>query len=1002
MPSRIRFRNRLSGVLVGTSATLVVCVLWACGALTTLTHIGEGLHFRLLNNTPSDPRILLIDIDDNALEGVHRWPWPRRLHAELVRVLDELGAKAIVLDIAFVDRSEPRIDPAALGPYWDVDQPREILGDLSDERLIYDDDELVAAIESAGNVYLAGFFEATARPKEVPVSAAAFEWLQADPDLTLRQVADQLGLDAEQVEEAYASARATLLFAADYEMSAAEAASQAGIKIDVEILTRAKRRAARLAARRYRQAHPDDDFHAFLAWVLPKAPPDAYSADRAELRRAFLAESSDRLLRDRWPVVSPSAKGQARVGYEPSLPIDKLAAVCRGVGFVNYERETVVGTVRASPFLIDYENKAVSSLGFLAACDQIGADWQSLKRKRRHIELQTEKGPLRVPVRPDGLTPINWHVPGIGSEWRDSFQHIPVTRVMEIVSNRRSIEENRRRIGLHQAELLRLRHAETPAEYLSYAQTVRERNDLQARLRRTGGDEERSAIHNRLRALGQLIEPAEREAEQWLAYQWSLWKDASPHSQEERDRRETMRALHERFNDGGTISNLRRLNARLQDENERLLTQLGGEVKGRICFVGYTATAVADFIPTPAYASMPGVMAHANMANMVLQDRFVVTAPGWVNILLVLLGGSLITVLASLRGPAFGLASLSIVLCLIVLLAGTVFWWATCQLDWLSAGAAVCVAWASVTLYRQATEEREKRRLRQALAHYTSPAVAARIAEQSHYHDLSPQPARVTCFFSDLKDFTILSRRLGPQATRGVLNSHLQSVSTVLTERGAMINKFLGDGIFAYFNAPIWPCPDHAQQACASALASLETIRSLSESEAVPADARPLVMRIGLSTGEVFVGDYGSDTKLDYTCIGDTVNLGSRLEAANKVLGTAILVDRATRDGADDRFVFRAVGRLRLAGMSASVEVSDPIGEPDRVELADYEFARRFEEAVGYFQQRDWDRCLAILERCDAPNPGDRTVEFYRSAAILFRQHPPPDDWDGSLTVEAK
>jgi len=132
-------------------------------------------------------------------------------------------------------------------------------------------------------------------------------------------------------------------------------------------------------------------------------------------------------------------------------------------------------------------------------------------------------------------------------------------------------------------------------------------------------------------------------------------------------------------------------------------------------------------------------------------------------------------------------------------------------------------------------------------------------------------------------------------------------MSRVLVAHHAIINKFMGDGIFAFFNAPIWPCADHSVSACACALASADALRELNRQRAAAADGEPLVMRIGISTGEVFVGDYGSDTKLDYTCIGDTVNLAARLEEANKTRGTTILVDDACRQDAGDRFKFRSL-----------------------------------------------------------------------------------------------
>jgi class 3 adenylate cyclase len=963
-----RNRNRFWGIAVGAAATTVVCLLWATGRLDALNHAGDSLHFSTLSRMPADPRILIVDIDDHALDWVHPWPWPRRLHAELVRTLDELGARAIVLDIAFVDRAEPRIDPAGFAAHRDADRPREVLGDLADERVIYDDDELAAAIARAGNVYLATFFDSTSA-----------------------------GAGGNTAIEA-----AAVILEEHYDVDPVSLATRVGMELDNGDVAAARRRAAHRAARRFLEHSPDGDLPAFMATVLPDVSPDAFTAERAELLRALLAERSARLLAQRWSTVGPELLNRLRTGHDPALPIDKLAGAAHGVGFVNYEREAVDGTVRASPFLVQFRGQAVSSLGFLAACEAVGADFDTLTRRNGFFEITTGHGTLKIPLDDKGLTPINWHVPSPSRRWEDSFRHLPVTRIMEIAGSRRDIDRNRKRIGLQFAALVELRHAETGAEYDRYAALVRERNDDQARLLTARTVERIRILDDSIESLTRQIESMEREAIQWLAYQSALWENEQPQNHKEKVRREAIRQLDQQLSEQGTVASLRRINEKLRRRNAQRLTELRAEVDGRICFVGYTATAVPDFIPTPVCSSMPGVMAHANMANMVLQNRFARPAGGIVNLLLIAAGGLCITVLTCLRGPAFGLAAFVGVVAGVVVGTGLVFYLATVQTDWLSACLAVCVAWAAVTLYRQATEQREKRRFRQALAQYTSPAVAARIAERARYRDLAPQPTTVTCFFSDLKGFTRLSERLGPEKTRVVLNSHLKSMSAVLSDHGAIINKFIGDGIFAYFNAPIRPCENHAEQACASALASQETLRRLNDDPVILPPGEALVMRIGLSTGEVFVGDYGSDTKLDYTCIGDTVNLGSRLEAAGKILGTLILVDRPTRLAAGKRFAFRTIGRLRMPGMSAAIEVSVPIDTADRVNPAEGAFVRRFEEAIRCLQNRQWDQCLSLLDSCEAPRAGDRTVDFFRRAARRLRAHPPPDDWDGSVQLVAE
>ena len=960
------------GLWIGAAATAAVCLLWSAGALHAVTRHGWDLHFRHLSDMSADDSIVMIDINDHALEWVAAWPWPRRLHAELIDVLCELGARTIVMDIAFTEHKPKRADPDSSG-------------------FIDDDAELAAAIARAGNVYVAMLFD-PAGPRPDPGAQSFLARVEA----LLR---GDFGLDLDEVTEALGKG-ANL--------------SRSSEEIE-RAFVKAKRLVAQREARRFLDEsldfdplRPDVIWTAFHHHIMPgvseRAGIDRVSPDRKELRKALLKALALRASARNAPPVTDALGDLIRKGVRVSPPIHEIARVARGVGLVSYEREAVEGTVRKVPPAVDIDGRVMCSLGLLAAVDLLDGDLASIRREGSDLVMQTSRGLRRIPLDEKGMAAINWHVPPAGGNWPRSFVHLPVSGLMEIADRRNAIEKNLRRLGIERAELVRIRHEDTPAEYADYAVLVRERNDLSRarRLARTRDGVEQIKI--KIAELDSRVVEHDVEALEWLVFQWNLLEDATPESEAEAVRREHIASLVTKWIDGDLAGETASRNDDLARQAAAQVDPLRERIAGKICFVGYTATAVAEFVPSPVFSAMPGVMAHANIANMVIQDRFVQPARPWMNLLLIAGAGLAVTTLTRTRGPAFGAASLFGVNAVVIIAAGVAFRTAVIQTDWLVACMCVCVSWAGVTAYRRLVEQRGQRRFRWALEQYTSPAVAAQIArtmnlQRRPHGALAPEPTRVTCFFSDLAGFTPLSERLGAERTRDVLNRYLEGMSAVLQAEGAIVNKFIGDGVFAFFNAPIWSCPQHAEAACASALAAQRALAQINEDSAAEDDPVSLAMRIGLATGEVFVGDYGSAAKLDYTCIGDTVNVASRLESAGKMFGSAILVDGETRTGAGQRFLFRPMGRLELPGKATPVEVHELLCERNRSDAHMQEVVRCFEEAIRCFQARRFGDAARHLQRCAEETPDDRVVRWYLRAIERYQSTDLPEDWPGTITV---
>jgi len=986
------------GILVGSIVTALGVVVLAFGGVDRLNNYGLDLHFRHLSTIEADPRIVLVDINDHAIEAVGDWPWPRRRYAQLVSVLHELGAKSIVLDLVLSDTSPPRIEHAAPSEQYPIDAQTAPFGDPVHGSWIYDDVELRDAMTAAGSVYVGMMFRLS--PPDVDpatVFDASLELVKQDPAISSTDFRNSLALATPSAERIfdpgslYYRSRLLAALADNFGLDTQELARQLGAENPIDartverFLSAAKRTAARLKARAYLTERPHAEWVEFFGHVLPEASLEVETPDKNDLRDAFRFERSHRALAAANPPVPDFLNGRVAHAYDLTLPLDEFAVAAKGIGFVSFPREQTGGVVRDIPLLAETDGRLLFQLGSLVGFDELGVD-------RSAINF--------FPLDADGSSLLMWHVPPGIARWQDSFTHLPAARVLEVALNREAAAENERHFALAKAELVKLRHTETHAEYADYVRLVRR---YHAAIAQTPASTSQDAQQNRAKDLEQIhaaIAEVENDAVLWLKRVHELWETTEPVSEAERGERAKIRRLYNKFGQGQLAAEIDTLNSNLTARTESLLEELRPQLAGKICFVGYTASGVADLVTSPVYASMPGVMAHANITNMVLQDKAAQRATTLLNGLLMLAVGLIVAGMASARGPIVSLASLMVVAAAVVGISAYLFWSSALLLGSPGIVAQACGTWAFVTAYRQFAEERSRRRFQRALAQYTSPAVAARIAGRANARDLSPVPATVTCFFSDLQSFTKLSERLGPERTRVVLNPYLQRMSQLLVEHEALVNKFMGDGIFAFFNAPIWPCLNHGERACACALASLPALAKLNREFAATTGREPLVMRIGLATGEAFVGDYGSDTKLDYTCIGDTVNLASRLEQACKPLGTSILVDGATKQQAGDRFAFRSLGRIALPGRRAAVDAHELLGLHDALDRQALEYASQFESVIRHYQACEWDICLEQIERCrSSSDHDDEALILYRRSVNHYRANPPSQDWDAAIAL---
>ncbi|HPH02615.1 MAG TPA: CHASE2 domain-containing protein [Spirochaetota bacterium] len=350
----------------------------------------------------------------------------------------------------------------------------------------------------------------------------------------------------------------------------------------------------------------------------------------------------------------------------------------------------------------------------------------------------------------------------------------------------------------------------------------------------------------------------------------------------------------------------------------------GTWLHGKICLYGLTASGTHDLNPVPMASRYPMVGVHATVADNILSSNPMTRVPRSVNLAIVL-GLAILSGLLFLRTRSAVMA-VSAFLMVCALVAVNWFFFSTQDL-WLEIVPPLVLVvgfFVSAIVHNYLGEEREKKRIRGAFSRYVAPALVDQIILDPGMLRLGGEKRVCTVFFSDIAGFTTLSEGLSPEQLVEFLNTYLTEVTDIILAHGGMLDKYEGDAVMAVFGAPLLQ-PDHAERACRAALAvqaRLSELRAAWLERGLPA----FITRIGLNSGEMVVGNMGSRERFDYTVIGDAVNLGSRLEGANKQYGTYLMISQATRDLAGpERFVTRELDMIRVKGKAEPVRVFELI-----------------------------------------------------------------------------
>jgi adenylate cyclase len=437
-------------------------------------------------------------------------------------------------------------------------------------------------------------------------------------------------------------------------------------------------------------------------------------------------------------------------------------------------------------------------------------------------------------------------------------------------------------------------------------------------------------------------------------------------------------------------------------------------LRGRLVLIGTSATGLLDIKTTPLDPVIPGVEVHAQILESVLTKSILLNpnyAIGAELVIAVLLGiGVIIT--APMLSPTVNVVLGAL---LIVGLTGfSLYLFAEHNLliDFTYPLISSWLIYLVLTFVNYFREQQQRQQIRSAFGYYLSPHMVEQLARSPEKLVLGGEERRMTILFSDVRGFTTISEHYkdDPQGLTRLMNRFLTPLTNAIIERKGTIDKYIGDAIMAFWNAPV-DDPEQESNACEAALQMLERAVTLngelkSEAEASGGEFMPLRIGIGLNTGPCVVGNMGSDFRFNYSVLGDTVNLASRLEARTKDYRLPMVIGSRTAEVAKNRFATMEIDLILVKGKKQPEAVFTVLGraeveqDPRCVELRDLNA-----QMLARFRKQDWDGALDFIQRCRKSANGfdvSGLYDMYEERIAAYRAEPPGPDWDGVYEAESK
>ncbi len=427
-------------------------------------------------------------------------------------------------------------------------------------------------------------------------------------------------------------------------------------------------------------------------------------------------------------------------------------------------------------------------------------------------------------------------------------------------------------------------------------------------------------------------------------------------------------------------------------------SKLKEKVQGNIVLIGATATALEDLRSTPFDPVLPGVEIHATILDNFFNKSFLSQASPLFDLLLIVLTGILCTILYSLIKPIAGLICWVFTSLSLFLLSHWTFmekgFWLTDIYPFITNTSIA----ALLMINHFIREEKQTKFIKEIFGQYLSPRVVKDLLTDPSRLKLGGEQKELSAFFTDLANFTTFSEKLSAEELVSLLNHYFTEMTDILIKNDGTLDRYDGDAIKAFFGAPMY-FKDHAKRACWTCIEMQERLAELRK-EYKKQGKPELVMRVGINTGEMVVGNIGSSTRMSYGMNGDSVNLAARLEGANKQYGTCALISESTYQQAKDFIEVRELDTLRVVGRATPIKIYELLGKKGTHNIP--KAFSDYSEGLSNYKAQKWQNAIENFKNALKIDPNDGPSMTYLERCKIFIESPPKEDWDGVFNLTKK